>query len=90
MSSDSPLVADAFLLFGATGDLARKKLFPALYQMATEGRLDMPVVGIARRDWSDEQLRTRARESIADQVKKPDPDVVDALCAQLRYLGVGG
>ena len=55
-------VADAFLLFGASGDLARKKLFPALYELTAEGRADMPIVGIARSDWSDADLCDRASD----------------------------
>jgi glucose-6-phosphate 1-dehydrogenase len=80
-------VADAFLLFGATGDLARKKLFPALYELTTEGRLDMPIVGIARSDWTDEQLAERARESVRDQLgDRVDRSALDAMCSRLRYL----
>jgi glucose-6-phosphate 1-dehydrogenase len=79
--------ADAFLLFGATGDLARKKLFPALYELTKEGRVDMPIVGIARSDWDDEQLRDRARESIIEKLgDTADQSVVEALCVRLRYL----
>ena len=83
----SPPPADAFLLFGATGDLARKKLFPALYELTREGRASMPIVGIARSDWSDDELRDRARESIADKLGDAvDADVLEALCGRLRYL----
>ena len=49
--------ADALVLFGATGDLARKKLFSAIYHMAEAGTLDMPVVGIARSGWDSERFR---------------------------------
>ena len=65
--------ADALVLFGATGDLARKKLFPALYDMAAEGRLDIPVIGIARSSWDDDEFRAHAREAIAATVSAPDP-----------------
>ena len=61
-----PPAADAFLLFGASGDLARKKLFPALYELTVEGRLEMPVVGVARCEWSDDDLRERARASVRE------------------------
>ena len=87
MTDASPAPADAFLLFGATGDLARKKLFPALYELTREGRVDMPVVGIARSDWSDDDLRDRARESIVEKLGDDvDGDALDALCSRLRYL----
>ncbi len=79
--------ADAFLLFGATGDLARKKLFPALYELTVEGRLDVPIVGIARSEWDDEQLRERARESVRASVGDDvDLDALEAMCAHIRYL----
>jgi len=56
--------ADAVVLFGATGDLVRKKLMPALYQMARVGRLGVPVIGVARSAWEDEKLRAHARSSV--------------------------
>ena len=63
--------ADALVLFGATGDLARKKLFPALYRLAAAGRLEVPVVGVAFSDWDDARLRgyaVEAAEGAEDQV----------------------
>ena len=56
--------ADAVVLFGATGDLVRKKLMPALYQMAKAGRLGVPVIGVARSAWGDARLRNYAREAV--------------------------
>jgi glucose-6-phosphate 1-dehydrogenase len=56
------LYSDAFVFFGATGDLAYKKIFPALQAMIRRGRFDMPIIGAARRDWTSDQLRERARE----------------------------
>lgn len=50
--------ADALVLFGATGDLARKKLFGALYRLEAQHRLDLPVIGVAPSDWDDERFRT--------------------------------
>ena len=79
--------ADALVLFGATGDLARKKLFSALYDMTAEGRLEIPVIGIARSSWSDDEFRAHAREAIAATVTAPDPAVVDALIARLSLVG---
>jgi len=79
--------ADAFLLFGATGDLARKKLFPALYELTIEGRLDIPIIGIARSEWDDDQLRERARESVREQVgDSVDERALESMCAHIRYL----
>ncbi|HUX71689.1 MAG TPA: glucose-6-phosphate dehydrogenase, partial [Cellulomonadaceae bacterium] len=79
--------ADALVLFGATGDLARKKLFSALYRLQAQGRLDLPVIGVARSDWTDEQFRDHARSAIAATVSDPDPLVVDRLAARLTLVG---
>ena len=85
--SDEPFAADAFLLFGATGDLAKKKLWPALYQLTTEGRMDMPIVGIARSDWSDEQMRDRARESVRAKIGDAvDDNKLEQMCSRVRYI----
>src|ERR671923_2320708 len=56
--------ADALVFFGATGDLAYKKIFPALHGMARRGHLTMPVIAVAKSGWSLDQLRARAEESI--------------------------
>ena len=56
--------SDALVFFGATGDLAYKKIFPALYAMARRGRLDFPVIGVARSRWTLDELKNRARESV--------------------------
>ena len=56
--------SDALVFFGATGDLAYKKIFPALQVMAKRGDLDVPVIGVARAGWTLDQLRTRARDSV--------------------------
>jgi glucose-6-phosphate 1-dehydrogenase len=60
----TPPRSDALVIFGASGDLAYKKIFPALAAMTRRGHLDVPVVGVARSDWTLEQFRARARESI--------------------------
>jgi glucose-6-phosphate 1-dehydrogenase len=78
--------ADALVLFGATGDLAVRKLFPALYRLERAGALDVPVVGVARSEWSDADFRNHARESIAEHIRDADPDVVDALCRRLDLV----
>lgn len=60
--------SDAIVFFGASGDLAYKKIFPALQAMVRRGRLDRPVIGIARRDWNLEQFRARVLDGLAHQV----------------------
>lgn len=79
---------DALVLFGATGDLARKKLFPALYQMVVDGTLSggVPVVGVSSSDWSDEDLRDRVRESVFERVDDPDPAALETLCSRMAYV----
>lgn len=78
--------SDAVVLFGATGDLARKKLFPALYHLRRAGRLSTPVMGVASRPWTQEQLADHARESIEAHEAAPDRSTVDALLADLSYV----
>src|ERR1700688_692756 len=56
--------SDALVFFGATGDLAYKKIFPALQAMIKRGHLDVPVIGVAKAGWNLEQLRARARDSL--------------------------
>jgi len=63
MSDDQP-TSDALVLFGATGDLAKKKIFPAVYEMARTGHDHVPVVGFASSEWDDDRLRQHAREAI--------------------------
>jgi glucose-6-phosphate 1-dehydrogenase len=78
--------SDGLALFGATGDLARKKLFPALYHMTERGTLGLPVIGVASSPWDDGQLRDYASASIAAAVDKPNATVVNALLASLRMV----
>ncbi len=77
---------DAFVFFGASGDLAYKKIFPALYLMTRRGQLDMPVIGVANSPWTLEQFQARARDSLKAFVKEPDAAVVDKLVGRLRYV----
>ncbi|MGY1529826.1 glucose-6-phosphate dehydrogenase [Luteimonas sp. A649] len=78
-------VSDAFVLFGATGDLAYKKIFPALQALVARGRFDMPVIGVARAGWTVDQLRERARESLVHN-GGVDEAAFARLAAQLRYI----
>jgi glucose-6-phosphate 1-dehydrogenase len=78
--------SDALVFFGATGDLAYKKIFPALHAMARRGRLDLPVVGVARSGWGLEQLVERARASVAEHGGGVDEAAFAILAARLRYV----
>src|SRR5262249_12547871 len=60
----SEMHSDALVFFGATGDLAYKKIFPALQALIQRGHLDIPVIGGARGGWSLDQLRGRAKDSV--------------------------
>ena len=77
--------SDALVFFGATGDLAYKKIFPALHAMVRRGHLDVPVVGVAKSGWNLENLRARARESIQKH-GGIDREAFDRLCRLLRYV----
>jgi glucose-6-phosphate 1-dehydrogenase len=78
--------SDAFVFFGASGDLAYKKIFPALYAMARRGHLDLPVIGVARSEWTRAQLQARAKESVKKYVKDVDKEALARLLDQLRYV----
>lgn len=78
--------SDVLVLFGVTGDLARKKIFPALYALAKRGLIDVPVVGVARSPWSPAQLRQRATESIEQSGRINDPAALERLLARLEYV----
>ncbi len=77
--------SDALVFFGATGDLAYKKIFPSLQAMVKRGHLDVPVIGVARSAWTLEQLRARARDSLETHGGL-DPVAFEKLCGLLRYV----
>jgi glucose-6-phosphate 1-dehydrogenase len=77
--------SDALVFFGATGDLAYKKIFPALQGMLRRGHLDMPVIGVAKAGWNLEQLRGRAHDSL-EAHGGVDPAAFDKLRSLLRYV----
>src|SRR3989454_12407032 len=77
--------SDAFVFFGATGDLAYKKIFPALQAMVKRGHLDAPVIGVAKAGWNLEQLQARARDSL-EKHGGLDPAAFRTLCGLLRYV----
>ncbi len=74
-------MSQTLILFGITGDLAFKKLFPALYELAVDG-IKPQVIGVARSDRDDESIRQRARESLDGR----DPAVIDELASRIRYV----
>ncbi len=78
--------ADALVLFGSTGDLSKRKLFPALYKMERAGRLSVPVIGVARDDWTDERFRQHAQDSVTNAVQAADQKVIDALQTRLHLV----
>jgi glucose-6-phosphate 1-dehydrogenase len=78
--------SDALVLFGVTGDLAYKKVFPALYSMAKRGVLKVPVVGVASSTWNTAQLRKRAAASIRESGGVDDPRALRHLLSNLRYV----
>ena len=78
--------ADALVLFGATGDLAKRKLFPALYHMEDRGELDLPIVGVARSDWTDDIFRKEATSAIEAAVPKIKKTVLRRLQRRLDLV----
>jgi glucose-6-phosphate 1-dehydrogenase len=77
--------SDALVFFGATGDLAYKKIFPALQGMVRRGTLNVPVVGVAKAGWNLDQLRARAKDSL-EKHGGVDPAAFEKLSALLRYV----
>ena len=77
--------SDALVFFGATGDLAYKKIFPALQAMVIRGNLSVPVVGVAKAGWNLDQLRARAKDSL-EKHGGADPAAFEKLSGLLRYV----
>src|ERR1700681_4061612 len=77
--------SDALVFFGATGDLAYKKIFPALQAMLERGHLNVPVIGVAKAGWNLEQLRARAHDSL-EKHGGVDAAAFDKLSRLLRYV----
>jgi glucose-6-phosphate 1-dehydrogenase len=78
--------SDALVLFGATGDLAYKKIFPSLHAMARRGALAVPVVCVARAGWSLDRLREHARDSVAHHARGLDATAFGILASRMRYV----
>jgi len=83
--SDSEQPSDALVFFGATGDLAYKKIFPALQALVRDQGLDIPIIGIARQGWNADRLRDRMRDSLEHAGGVVEP-AFSKLCANLRYI----
>ena len=78
--------SDALVFFGATGDLAHKKIFPSLYQMVKRGVLKIPVIGVGFSGWNLAQLRDRAKDGITHVFKDIDANALNQLLSLLRYV----
>jgi glucose-6-phosphate 1-dehydrogenase len=78
--------ADILVIFGITGDLAKVMTFRSLYRLERRGLLTVPVVGVASSDWTVDQLRERARESIVGTGEPLDPAVFDRFATRLSYV----
>ena len=80
------LPSDSLVLFGATGDLAHKKIFPALYAMALKGPAGVPVVGVASSAWTTSQLHARITDSLTSAGVPIDPAILNRLLARVSYV----
>jgi glucose-6-phosphate 1-dehydrogenase len=81
----SEIQSDALVFFGATGDLAYKKIFPSLQSMIKRGHLNVPVIGVAKAGWSLDNLKARAKDSL-EHHSVLDPAAFEKLCGLLRYV----
>src|SRR3954469_21567521 len=77
--------SDAIVFFGATGDLAYKKIFPSLQALVKHGKLNVPVIGVAKAGWTLDQLIARAKDSI-EKHGGLDPVAFEKLRSLLRYV----
>jgi glucose-6-phosphate 1-dehydrogenase len=82
----SPAHSDALVFFGATGDLAYKKIFPSLQAMIKRGHLDTPVIGVAKAGWGLDQLKARAKDSLEKHGGGVDPAAFAKLTSLLHYV----
>lgn len=79
--------SDALVIFGVTGDLAYKKIIPSIYKLARRGRLTLPVLGVAREQWSLQRLRERISASVRAHESDIDEAALAALCERMRIVG---
>jgi glucose-6-phosphate 1-dehydrogenase len=87
MSDTAPQAAGAMVIFGITGDLARKMTFRSLYRLEAHGLLNCPIIGVARDSWSDDQLREAARKALDAAGESVQPKVFDRLAQRMSYVG---
>jgi glucose-6-phosphate 1-dehydrogenase len=85
-SSSKARPADALVIFGITGDLAKKMTFRSLYRLERRGLLDFPLIGVAVDDWTVAQLRQHAREAIKETGESIEDDVFDRFAQRLGYV----
>jgi glucose-6-phosphate 1-dehydrogenase len=78
--------SDALVIFGATGDLCFKKIYPALYHLVRRGHLSVPVIGVARAGWNLDRLAGHVRDSVHTAVKNADEAVLSKLTSVLKYV----
>jgi glucose-6-phosphate 1-dehydrogenase len=81
--------ADALVIFGITGDLARKMTLPALYRLEVAGRLDCPIIGVGRRDWSEDHLVVPVREALEVAHEAVEEEGLARLARRFTYLQGG-
>ena len=86
MSDDPTAAADALVIFGITGDLARKMTLPALYRLEAGGHLDCPIIGVAHDDWSQGHLVTELRDALEEAGEAVEEKALDRLVRRLSYL----
>src|SRR5271170_2754744 len=85
-AAESTTLSDALVFFGATGDLAHKKIFPSLQAMIRNGNLNVPVIGVAKAGWTIDQLKDRARDSLTNFGGGVDEAAFSKLESLLRYI----
>ncbi|MEC8818329.1 MAG: hypothetical protein VXX30_04520, partial [Planctomycetota bacterium] len=82
----APEPSDALVSFGVSGDLAKKMTFVSLYRLAERGLLDVPFIGVAFTDWSDDEFRAHALQSIKDCGQEVDEKVWEKMAAGMTYV----
>src|SRR3954449_6665711 len=85
-ATDAQQPADVLVIFGITGDLAKVMTFASLYRLECRGLLDCPILGVALEDWTDDDLRQRARESIVACGETLDDAVWERFSARISYV----
>ena len=86
MTTEANSPADVLVIFGITGDLAKKMTFRALYRLERRKKLDCPIIGVARNEWSAATLRDHARQAIEDSGERVDEDVFERFAERLSMV----